>query len=93
MQALQHSPPDAVVALQSRLAALYPDYDILHMPVGKLFNYAPSVIHANEFQVYHTSVHDSYALYSILNVMECTTHSRGGSGRLGLRSLADDLMS
>lgn len=44
MQALRNSPPDAVVALQSRLAALYPDYNILHMPVGALNSAAPSVL-------------------------------------------------
>ncbi len=34
MQRLQHEPPRPLVALQSRLAALYPEFDIAHLPVG-----------------------------------------------------------
>ena len=34
MQCLQHEPPQPLVALQSRLAALYPEFDMIHLPVG-----------------------------------------------------------
>ena len=32
-QALRHNPPEAVVALQTRLAALYPEYTICYLPL------------------------------------------------------------
>ncbi|GIL50228.1 hypothetical protein Vafri_6459 [Volvox africanus] len=36
LQALRDHPPPPVVALQSRLAALYPEYDICHMPADQI---------------------------------------------------------
>ncbi|GAX85210.1 hypothetical protein CEUSTIGMA_g12630.t1 [Chlamydomonas eustigma] len=36
LEALQHEPPEALVAVQSRLAALYHEYDICHMPASQL---------------------------------------------------------
>jgi hypothetical protein len=35
-QALEERPPSALVALQTRLAALYPEYVICHMPADVL---------------------------------------------------------
>ena len=37
LAAPQRSPPDPMVALQSRLAALYPEWDICHMPAAALW--------------------------------------------------------
>ncbi|GIL87072.1 hypothetical protein Vretimale_14232 [Volvox reticuliferus] len=36
LQALRDHPPPPVVALQTRLAALYPEYDICHMPADQI---------------------------------------------------------
>ncbi|GFH18819.1 Fe2OG dioxygenase domain-containing protein, partial [Haematococcus lacustris] len=36
LQALEHDPPDALLALQARLAALYPEYQLCHMPADML---------------------------------------------------------
>lgn len=36
LQALEENPPPALVALQTRLAALYPEYVICHMPADVL---------------------------------------------------------
>ncbi|KXZ52552.1 hypothetical protein GPECTOR_9g596 [Gonium pectorale] len=36
LEALRDDPPPPVVALQSRLAALYPEYDICHMPADQV---------------------------------------------------------
>lgn len=36
LTALQRSPPSPMVALQSRLASLYPEWDICHMPAAAL---------------------------------------------------------
>ena len=36
LEALQLDPPPALVAVQSRLAALYPEYNIGHMPASQL---------------------------------------------------------
>ncbi|GLI63184.1 hypothetical protein VaNZ11_005954, partial [Volvox africanus] len=36
LQALRDHPPPPVVALQSRIAALYPEYDICHMPADQI---------------------------------------------------------
>ncbi|KAL6754853.1 hypothetical protein V8C86DRAFT_280056 [Haematococcus lacustris] len=36
LQALEHDPPAALLALQARLAALYPEYQLCHMPADML---------------------------------------------------------
>ncbi|GFR50258.1 hypothetical protein Agub_g12444 [Astrephomene gubernaculifera] len=41
LAALRDDPPPPVVALQTRLAALYPEYDICHMPAAQISSDAP----------------------------------------------------
>lgn len=44
LAALRDDPPPPAVALQSRLAALYPEYDIAHMPAEQISDAPPEQV-------------------------------------------------
>eukprot|EP00051_Salpingoeca_urceolata_P019483 m.285193 g.285193 ORF g.285193 m.285193 type:complete len:372 (-) comp19430_c6_seq14:237-1352(-) len=49
IRALTSSPPRAVLEIQSRLAALYPEFDIFHMPDYSVVDKAPGGVAADPF--------------------------------------------